>query len=68
MLEVFAKANQYHSKGDIESYRDMQEDIADLYDEIRELNREAIEEGRPDKIINVLADTLRDRVAVETTR
>ena len=60
-----AKAHQYHGKGDMESYRDMQEEIADLYEEIRELNRKAIEERRPDKIINVLADTLRDRIAVE---
>jgi len=65
LARSIAKANQYYSKGDMKSYRDTQEDIADLYDEIRELNREAIEEGRPDKIVNVLADTLRDRVAVE---
>jgi hypothetical protein len=65
LAKSIAKANQYYSKGDMKSYRDTQEDIADLYDEIRELNREAMEEGRPDKIVNVLADTLRDRVSIE---
>ncbi|HAT67829.1 MAG TPA: hypothetical protein DCS66_25050 [Flavobacteriaceae bacterium] len=65
LAKSISKAHQYYGKGDMESYRDMQEEIADLYKDIREINRKAIEEGRPDKIINVLANTLRDRIAVE---
>jgi hypothetical protein len=58
-------ANLEYTKGDMSNYKKQTDIVRDIYKEIADLNREAATEKRPDLIINIQSEALRNRIATE---
>ena len=58
-------ANLEYTKGDRSNYKKQTDIVRDIYKEIADLNREAATEKRPDLIINIKSEALRNRIATE---